>query len=139
MSVRDILGARKEVRGDSRFRAKREQLATFEGLSSESHGQNLALAALYVPHSLDSDGRALVRRGLLWVVREVVDDGELRPWHFIYEGREGGDDGERASGSPVFCSWLPNVMSVSPSSASELLSTRWIQRGVTVIRGVPRS
>ena len=39
----------------------------------------------------------------------------------------GGDDGERASGSPVFCSWLPNVISVSPSSASELLSTRLIQ------------
>mmetsp|Transcript_33672 Transcript_33672/g.79714 ORF Transcript_33672/g.79714 Transcript_33672/m.79714 type:complete len:261 (+) Transcript_33672:349-1131(+) len=28
-----------------------------------------------------------------------------------------------ASGSPVFCSWLPNVMRVSPSSASELPSS----------------
>ena len=25
----------------------------------------------------------------LWVVRVGGDDGELRPWHYIYEGRRG--------------------------------------------------
>jgi len=25
----------------------------------------------------------------LWVVRVRGDDGELRPWHFLYEGRQG--------------------------------------------------
>ena len=34
-------------------RAKREQLEMFEGLLLESHGQNLAVTVLCVPHSLD--------------------------------------------------------------------------------------
>jgi len=29
------------------------------------------------------------RGGRLWVVRVGGDDGELRPWHYIYEGRRG--------------------------------------------------
>ena len=37
-----------------RVRAKKEQNKRFEGLSPESQGQNLALTALEVPHSLDS-------------------------------------------------------------------------------------
>ena len=39
---------------DGSFRAKREHLERFHGLSPERHGQNLALTALYVPYSLDS-------------------------------------------------------------------------------------
>ena len=35
-----------------RFRAKREQLERFEGLSPESQGQNLSLTVSYVPCSL---------------------------------------------------------------------------------------
>jgi hypothetical protein len=27
--------------------------------------------------------------GWVWVVRVGGDDGELRPWHYIYEGRRG--------------------------------------------------
>ena len=38
----------------NRFRARREQLNCFEGLSAESQGQNLALAVLSVPCLLDS-------------------------------------------------------------------------------------
>ena len=37
-----------------RFRAKRDQLEKFEGLSLESQGQNLALTVLYASYSLDS-------------------------------------------------------------------------------------
>ena len=40
-----------------RFRAKRDQFKTVYGLVPESPGQNLALAALHVPCSLDSDLR----------------------------------------------------------------------------------
>ena len=36
-----------------RFRAKREQLAKFYGLSPENHGQDLAVTVLHVPDSLD--------------------------------------------------------------------------------------
>ena len=34
----------------ARLRAKREQLQTFQGLSPESQGQNLALTVFYVPY-----------------------------------------------------------------------------------------
>jgi len=37
-----------------RFRPKREQLQTFKGLLSESHGQNLALTVFHVPVSTPS-------------------------------------------------------------------------------------
>ena len=35
-----------------------EQLKSFQGLSPESQGQNLALTVLFVPYSLDSAGAA---------------------------------------------------------------------------------
>ena len=37
-----------------RFRAKREQLKTFQGLGTQSQGQNLAVTVLCVPYLLDS-------------------------------------------------------------------------------------
>ena len=38
----------------NRFRAKRDQLATIQGLLHESQGQNLALTVSFAPYSLDS-------------------------------------------------------------------------------------
>ena len=40
-----------------RFRARRGQLETLEGLLPDSQGQNLALTVLYMPYSLDSGTR----------------------------------------------------------------------------------
>jgi hypothetical protein len=61
--------------------------------------------AAWVPHRGVLMSEVLL---YLWVVRVGGDDGELRPWHYIYEGRRGrwgipnmalhmrvgGDDGE---------------------------------------------
>ena len=57
-----------------RFRAKREHLERFEGLSPERQGQNLALNVLHVPYSLD-DGypRSLVRNDQLQTVPPRAD------------------------------------------------------------------
>ena len=48
--------------GSGRFREKTQHFKTFERLSSESHGQNLALTVLYARYSLDS-GLPLFGRG----------------------------------------------------------------------------
>jgi len=44
----------------ARFRAKRGQRKSFQGLSPEIESRNLALTVLYVPDSLDSGLRRVV-------------------------------------------------------------------------------
>ena len=47
--------------GRFRFRAKREQLKTFEGLAPESQRQNLTLTLFYAPYLLDSGFKKTAR------------------------------------------------------------------------------
>ena len=74
----------------ARFRAKREQLRKFTGLSPESQGQNLALTVLCVLYSLNS-GRVWV---LLGAFRKHLL-GRALPCAKLPKGFRGSDFGFR--------------------------------------------
>jgi len=82
-------GASLPTQGSTAEREANSKKSYLENCSSQ--GQDLALTVLSVPNSLESwapeSGGLLA--GRLWVVRVRRDDGELRPWHYIYEGRRG--------------------------------------------------
>ena len=104
-----------------RFRTKREQLKSFQGLVSESQGQNMALTVLYVPCSVLLAAKlrleTMYGQTNCWVLPHEKDGSEVRLHSsksaHIRQSRSDSGLGTYKTVKAIFWPWLSDKSSLN--------------------------